>query len=142
MVYVDTSALVPMFVGEPRSAGLTAWLRREAAAGLCSANWCVTEMASALAQKRRTGQIDAAMLDDVWAGFVAACDDEFLQLLPVDADDFPRAAALCLRPDAALRSGDALHLAVALRIGCAAMLSFDDTLNRHAQACGLAVIAP
>ncbi len=142
MIYVDTSALVPMFVGEARSASVTAWLRRPQTHTLCSADWCVTEVASALAQKLRTRQIDAGALDDVWTSFIAACDDEFLTLLPVASNDFPSAASLCLRPGAALRSGDALHLAVALRSGCKAMLSFDGTLNRNAQACGLAVIAP
>ena len=141
MIYVDTSALLPLCVGEARSAAVTAWLRSPVPPALCSADWCVTEVASALALKLRTGQIDAGALDDVWTSFVAACDGKFLTLVPVEGDDFPHAAALCLRPHAALRSGDALHLAVALRSGCEAMLSFDDTLNRDAQACGLAVIA-
>jgi len=41
-----------------------------------------------------------------------------------------------------LRSNDAIHLAVALRVGADAMLSYDDELANAAAATGLSVQQP
>ena len=140
-VYVDTSALVAMITAEPRSASLKAWLRSNQGQALVSADWCVPEVASALSIKVRSGQIDVAIADEAWSEFGAACDG-LLDLMPVVPGDFSFAAQMCRGVPSGLRAGDALHLAVAVRTECAAMLCFDTTLNRNAQASGLAVISP
>ena len=56
-IYVDTSALVALVVNEPRSTAVADWYAR-AKGELVSAVWCVTEFASALGIKQRTGQLD------------------------------------------------------------------------------------
>ena len=58
MVYVDTSVLVAMHLNETRSTDVARWY------GACtdelvSAVWCVTEFASVLGIKQRTGKISA-----------------------------------------------------------------------------------
>ena len=58
MVYVDTSVLVPLFLNEPHSKATAEWYSREKGE-LVAAVWCVTEFASALGIKQRTGAIDA-----------------------------------------------------------------------------------
>ena len=140
-VYVDTSALVALLSAEPRSAGLRDWIEDHDSTPLVSADWCVTEVASALSHKVRTRQLSQDLADAAWEHFGIACDG-LLALVPVEATDYADAAALCRAPASSLRAGDALHLAVALRTGCAALLGFDDTLNQNAQAQGLTVIAP
>lgn len=140
-VYVDTSALVALVTAEPRTASLKAWLRGHGKAALVSADWCVPEVASALSIKVRTGQLEAGIADEAWSEFGAACDG-LLDLMPVQPGDFSFAAQMCRGVPSGLRAGDALHLAVALRAECDSMLGFDTTLNRNAQASGLAVICP
>ena len=140
MIYVDTSALVPVFVGEVRSAAVTRWLSVQQLGDLCSAIWCVSELASALSLKTRQRQIQPDVAGDAWQSFVEACDDGMLHLLAVEQDDFKFAAHLCRDSSSGLRAADALHLAVALRIQCKSLLSFDTVLNRNAVAQGLNLI--
>lgn len=138
-VYVDASALVALVTTEPRTAALKQWLRTHEQVPLVSADWCVPEVASALSIKVRSRQLDADLADEAWNEFGAACDGR-LQLTPVVATDFSFAAQMCRVPQSGLRAGDALHLAVALRSECDAMLCFDELLNRNAEASGLALI--
>jgi uncharacterized protein len=140
-VYVDTSALVALVTTEPRSAALKQWLRDHGGASLISGDWCVPEVASALSIKVRSRQIDSGLADEAWNEFGAACDG-LLQLTPVAATDFSLAAQMCRIAQSGLRAGDALHLAVALRSECGALLCFDELLNRNAEASGLALIRP
>jgi len=141
MTYVDTSALVALYTGEARGEPLLRWMSRRPHIGYCISDWAVTEFASALAVKARRGDIDEDQMAQAWHEFDDACDT-LLKLERVEADDFVNAAALCLQPATGLRSGDSLHLAIAARLACKSMLSFDDTLNRNAKAGGLAVISP
>ncbi len=130
MIYVDTSALVALIVNEPHSAAVTAWYAR-AKGGLVSAVWCMTEFASALGIKQRTGQLDPAQAETAWATFgrLAAND---LQLLPLEAAHFHRAAVMVLEASSALRAGDALHLACAEQAGAKSIATLDEVMARHA----------
>ena len=141
MVYLDTSVLVALVANEANAPSIKRWLADADSASLCSSDWCVPEVASALSLKVRTGQLDEAQADAAWQTFGAACDG-LLDLLPVQAADYSTAAQMCRTPQAGLRAGDALHLAVALRSGCDAMLAFDQTLNKNARASGLQLITP
>ena len=52
MIYLDTSAAVPLFVREPASAAVDAWFET-CSDPLLSSDWIVTEFASALSLKER-----------------------------------------------------------------------------------------
>ena len=136
MVYADSSCLVAMVAREPRTADIMQWIEVRAGQPVQSADWCASEVASALSIKVRTGQLSAALADAAWDGFESACDG-LLQLMSVASADFVLAARLCRIVDANLRAGDALHLAVALRLQCSAMWSLDRTLNLNARAHGM-----
>jgi len=140
-VYLDSSVLVALIANEPAAPAVKRWLADPEAASLCSADWCVPEVAGALSLKVRTGQLDEAQADAAWQAFGAACDG-LLQLQPVQPADYATAAQMCRVPQAGLRAGDALHLAVALRCGCDALLAFDQNLNKNARANGLQLITP
>lgn len=131
MVYVDTSVLVPLFLSEPHSMAAAEWYAREKRE-LVAAAWCVTEFASALGIKQRTGAIEAQEAQGAWTRFerMVAAD---LRLLPVEPADFHRAAELVLDAGSALRAGDALHLACAEAAGAKHMATLDEVLSRNAQ---------
>lgn len=141
MTYVDTSALVALFAHEARADALLAWLARHPRLQMCVSDWTITEFASALAMKLRRGDLDEQTMADAWLEFDNACGS-LLHVAPTSSDDFGNAARLCLQVDSGLRSGDALHLAVASRLTCESLLSYDLILNKNAKAGGLAVIAP
>jgi predicted nucleic acid-binding protein len=56
-----------------------------------------------------------------------------LQLLPVAQAAFHRAAVLSLNAESGLRSGDALHLAVALENKIKTLATLDEVLAKNAQ---------
>jgi predicted nucleic acid-binding protein len=131
MVYVDTSVLVALCVNEPMSAAVARWY---AACGdeLSSAVWCVTEFASVLGIKQRTGQITSDQSAIAWQAFERFCAAD-LQLLPIDTAAFHRAALLTLDATTGLRAGDALHLAAALGVKAKSMATLDGVLARNAK---------
>jgi uncharacterized protein len=139
MVYVDTSVLVPLFLNEPQSLAAADWYAHEKSE-LVAAAWCIPEFASALGIKQRTGAIDAQQAQGAWERFerMVAAD---LRLLPVEPANFHRSAELVLDATAALRTGDALHLACAEAAGAKRMATLDDVLRRNAQRLKIKLVA-
>jgi hypothetical protein len=81
MIYLDTSAAVPMFVPEPASPAIEAWFE-SCTEPLVSSDWIVTEFSSALSIKVRKGEISAKQAQAAWKDFDAFCKSG-LRLLPV-----------------------------------------------------------
>lgn len=131
MVYVDTSVLVALHLNEPRSVDVSRWYTN-CTDELVSAMWCVTEFASALGIKQRTGQIIEAEAQAAWQRFERLCAND-LQLLPVEPTTFHRAAVLTLDAATSLRAGDSLHLAAALEAKAKSMATLDEVLARNAK---------
>ncbi|MEQ1743508.1 MAG: type II toxin-antitoxin system VapC family toxin, partial [Candidatus Nitrotoga sp.] len=115
MIYVDTSVIVPLLTVEPKTQCVTAWY-----AGLrgtpVSSDWLLTEFSSAISIKLRTGQINEATAKRVRKEFELLVNGG-LRIVPVSRDAFTQAAVMVRRHDSGLRSGDSLHLAVALELG-------------------------
>ena len=139
MVYVDTSVLVPLFLNEPHSAAVADWYSREKGE-LVSAAWCVTEFASALGIKQRTGAINTQQAQEAWTSFkrMVAAD---LSLITVQQSHFNRAAELVLDVTSSLRAGDALHLACAEAAGADHLATLDEVLARNAKRLKIKLIA-
>ncbi|OQY72361.1 MAG: twitching motility protein PilT [Rhodocyclaceae bacterium UTPRO2] len=131
MVYVDTSVLVALLLKEPRSSDVARWYAA-CQDDLVSAMWCVTEFASALSIKRRTGQIVEEEAQTAWQRFERLCAND-LQLVPVEPATFHRAAVLALDAGSDLRAGDALHLAAALDVKAKGMATLDEVLAKYAR---------
>lgn len=131
MVYVDTSVLVALLLAEPKSADVNRWYSA-CSDEMVSAVWCVTEFASALGIKQRTGRITEAQGQAAWRRFERLCAND-LQLLPVDPATFHRAGVLTLDAATGLRAGDALHLATALEAKAKSMATLDDLLRKNAK---------
>jgi predicted nucleic acid-binding protein len=135
MIYVDTSALVPMFIREAKSEAVLAWLE-SSEQRLAISEWTLTELASALAIKVRTGQISAALAEQAWQRCVNFADKHCLVALPNRAE-FRRAAELALKAALQIRAGDAVHLAIAQAVQVDGLLTLDKTMQETAQAIGL-----
>ena len=139
MVYVDTSVLVALIAHESSTASVARWYAATKAE-LVSATWCVTEFASAMGLKQRTGQLTQAQAQTAWMQFERICAND-LQLLPVEPMTFHRAAMLAMDASVGLRAGDALHLACAVANKAQGMVTLDAVLAKNAKRVKLKVVA-
>lgn len=138
MIYLDTSVLGAMFFREPGAAVLVTWLERRRKQGLAISAWTLTEMASVGGIKQRTGGVDSATRQQALANFQRFASAHF-DLIEIDPADF-RTAAVFIDMPLNLRAGDALHLAVARRIG-ARIASLDRRMCECADAVGVPQVA-
>lgn len=139
LCYVDTSVLVAAHVLEPH----TARAQQLLTAGdlLVVSGWAMVECESALGIKRRRKEIDArqqtAALRDIDA-FVTG----MATVVHPEPDDFTAARSFCRRTVDGLRAGDALHLAIALRLNARKFATLDQALAAAAAASGIAPADP
>ena len=131
MLYVDTSLLVALCTNEAKTADAVKWYG-DCAEELTSAAWCVTEFASALGLKQRTGQLTEPQAQAAWVKFERMCAND-LNLLPVEPMTFHKAAMLTMDAAAGLRAGEALHLACAMEAKVAGMVTLDSVLAKNAK---------
>ncbi|HVX33738.1 MAG TPA: type II toxin-antitoxin system VapC family toxin [Solirubrobacterales bacterium] len=124
--YLDTSAAMKLIVEEVESEALS----RELASGedrrLVSSWLLHTEMHCAAG--RHPDAVEAASVQAV--------------LEVVNLVDLTRGDLLAAGTHAPLRSNDAIHLAVALRLGCEELVVYDEELAAAAGAAGLSVLSP
>lgn len=136
MIYLDTSVLGAIFFREPGAANLVAQLESQRKAKLMISAWTLTEMSSIGGIKERTGVIDAETRQQAIANFQRFASMH-LVTVEIDPADF-RTAAVLIELPTALRAGDALHLAVARRLG-ARIASLDRQLSAATEVLGLAM---
>ncbi len=116
--YVDASVIVSIIVPESSSEASRRWLEAQETGTMVISVWVETELSSALALKVGTGEISRdAMLqalglfrNSLLPGMV--CHD-------VVASDFKLAQTYLESGEHTLRAGDAMHLAIAARLGVA-----------------------
>lgn len=131
-VYLDTSVLVSLFTADDHSSRAEAWLMQ--GHDLIISQWAAAEFSSALSLQRRQGRITAADVDVAERAFDGLLDREF-RVETVGGADLLRARTIVLK-DGFLKAPDALHLAIAERLG-SAFATFDQTLHRAARSLGL-----
>lgn len=140
MIYVDTSVLVAAHTREPHTHLAQAWLAGQSGGGLILTTWTPLECESALAIKRRRGELDEAgqiaASRDIEA-FAARFVSNFAPLATPQEADHQRARELVSQASSGLRAGDALHLAVALRLGADQFATLDRVLAGNAARHGL-----
>lgn len=136
MLYFDTSFLLPYFTTEASSTAVEAFFSRHDFESFTISQWTATEFHSAISFKIRSGQLAAAMQDAILERFATARAETFLVVLPTAAD-FELAGGLLRDWKSGLRSGDALHLAIA-RNREATLVTLDKTLLKVARSLKIA----
>jgi hypothetical protein len=139
MIYFDTSALVPVFIREPKSEAVIAWL--ESSGGrLAISEWSLVEFASAAAIKVRTGQTAASVAKQAMARVYEFAQKHCTVAVP-GREQFRRAAELAANEALKLRAGDALHLAIAASLSAQGIFCLDDAMIESAKSLGMNVVA-
>jgi len=117
IVYLDTSAVVPILIAEPSSE----MCRRiwDGADRRVSSQLAYVEVAAALAMAERRGRLTAEQHDQAWANFVALWPD----IDVVDLTDELAARAADLTRPRALRGYDAVHCASVVMINDADVIA-------------------
>lgn len=131
MIYVDTSVIVPLLTTEPKTDTVTAWFASLVDTPIC-ADWLLTEFHSAISIKIRTGQITEIDAKRVRKEFEILVEGG-VQLVPVSRNAFRHAAKMVQQNQHSLRSGDSLHLAVALELEVSQMATLDGVLAANAK---------
>jgi predicted nucleic acid-binding protein len=138
MIYVDTSVIVPLLTTEPKTEAVTAWFAGLRETPTCS-DWLLTEFASAISIKLRTGSLTDVIAKRVRREFELLADGG-LKIVPVSRDAFRQAAKLAQQHGHGLRSGDSLHLAISLELGASHMATLDGMLAANAKRNGMELI--
>jgi predicted nucleic acid-binding protein len=124
--YLDTSAAMKLVLDEPQSEALTAALAGQDDRRLVSSWLLHTEMHCAAGRHPQDVNREAVgtVLDSV------------------SLIDLARGDLLAAGTHAPLRSSDAIHLAVALRVGADEIVTYDGELIEQATAAGLPALSP
>jgi predicted nucleic acid-binding protein len=138
MIYVDTSALVPVFIREPKSEAVVAWIE-SSGERLAISEWSLVEFASAAAIKVRTGQAEANVVKQATARVHEFAQKHCVVAVP-GREEFRRAAELAGDSALKLRAGDALHLAIAASLGARGILCLDDVMIESARSLEMNVV--
>lgn len=132
-VYLDASVIVPLFMRDALTDRARQYLRNARPALLVS-DLGAAEFSSAVARKVRMGELStdeaqaAFSTFDIWI----ASETGRAQISP---DDAPMAERFIRRLDLTLRAPDAMHIAMALRLG-ATLATFDKAMEDSARALG------
>lgn len=133
--YVDTSVLIAAHTHEPQTALAQNWLMTHQGSDLILSVWTLVECESALAIKFRRGEMDEVDHFDTTRE-LGEFTAKFSPFAIPKEQDFQKARELCRNALSGLRSGDALHLAIALRLDVILFVSFDRLLNKNAEKLG------
>ena len=138
MIYVDTSALVPVFIREPKSDAVVDWIE-SSGERLAISEWSLVEFASAAAIKVRTGQTEANLAKQAIARVHEFARKHCTVAVP-GREEFRRAAELASDDILKLRAGDALHLAIAASLSAQGILCLDEAMIESAKVLGISVV--
>lgn len=137
MVYADTCILLSLFFRDTHTDAALRWLTEASSETLVITPWTRAEFASAAGILARRGDISPTLHREALERF-----DHFvtsrLSVEAVATADFDRAGQWMCDYRTGLRAGDALHLAVCVRLN-AQVCTADESLIRVARSLGLTV---
>lgn len=123
---------------EYHSSAVTRWYGRSRAE-LVTAVWCITEFASALGIKQRTGQLNDLQVQSAWQRILRLATNDLVLL--VTAQSFRHAVELSLYAASESRAGDALHLGSAELAGANSTATLGAVLARGARRLKMKLVA-
>ncbi len=124
MVYLDTSFVAPLVIAEDSSDAVEAFVLKIKPGDLTTSMWTQVELSSLVSRKVRMGELSDSKAEVVRRQFDRILGESFEVLAPTAAD-FAAAAKYLEIPETGLRSGDALHLAIAANRGAKRILTLD-----------------
>lgn len=136
-VYLDTSALVKLYLPEARSEEVNDALvgRRD----LMVSDLSITEVVSAVARRRREGQMEEPVARRLYRRLLDDREAGYCLLLNASPRVHREAERLLLSlADVSLRAADAIHLAMALLAEARSVATFDRRMSRAVESYGLA----
>lgn len=116
MRYLDTSLIVAALTSEVATPRAQPCVTAAPEVVKYISDWSLTEFSSALSIKVRSGQLTIDTRASILARFNRYVAESFV-LIPVTAMHFRKAASFADDYTTGLRSGDALHLAIAATFG-------------------------
>ena len=137
--YLDTSALIPLFVQEDSSETVEHWFAStkdvKFVSNLTSAEFC-SAVSRLVRMKLQSAQDAKEVISDfeTWR-------DRAAQTLEITASDFNGAGQLVRRPAPKLLTPDAIHLAACSRLGLT-LVTFDMDLISNAKSYNIPFITP
>jgi predicted nucleic acid-binding protein len=139
-MYVDTSVVVRLYIGEPDSEACEAIV---AGTSLVSSQLLCCEFRSALLGKVSRGIISTELLAEVWGEFEKDVAAKKIRLVSLGDNLVQDAADLLneLHPDVPLRTLDAIHLATYLSVETGSLFTRDLRMLQAARRLGLPVAA-
>ena len=126
-----------MFVMDVHTPRVLQWVPQLARPLILSA-WTITEFSSALALRRRMNALSAMDRLAAESAFDTWLSSNEIVQVDVGPRDFASARQLMRLDTVPLRAADALHLAIAMKLGIA-MATLDDDLQTASRTVGLAV---
>jgi predicted nucleic acid-binding protein len=138
-LYIDSSALAKLYVPEIESDELDAYLRGRL--GLMISELAITEVLSAVARKKREGELKPELANRIRDAVLADADSGSFARLHLDPAVHRVAERLLMAASSVqLRTLDALHLALAFSGSATHVLTFDRRMREAALQFGLNVI--
>jgi predicted nucleic acid-binding protein len=140
-IYLDASALAKLYVPEPESDRLDSFLRGRR--DLLISELAITEVLSAVARRRREGILSSSHASEIRDAILADADSG--SFIRVDLNPVTHRAAerLLLHVESvALRTLDALHVALALQASATHVITYDARMRAASLHAGLKVIDP
>ncbi len=135
--YLDTSALAKWYINEPLSEQVEDYLSALPYALISSL--VIVEMRSLLLRRRRSGEIESALVERIWTTFREDQATGSLVVLEVKDEHLRSAERLLDRVETPLRTLDALHLALAESSKAIECVTADRTMAAGARGLGLKV---
>jgi predicted nucleic acid-binding protein len=135
-VYLDANVLVALFTNDPFDARAWGFLERQQPVLIVS-DFAGAEFAAVIGRRVRMKILSNVEARQAFAYF-DSWTTESTQQTETIAGDLAQAAALLRRLDTNLRTPDAIHIAIARRLG-ADLLTFDRKMAASAKALGVPV---
>jgi predicted nucleic acid-binding protein len=138
-IYIDSSALAKLYTPEPESDTLDRYMqgRRD----LKISELCITEVVSAVARRKREGAITAKQASEIRKALYNDAQSGSFQRLDISPAIHRHAEQMLLATESvALRTLDALHIALALAMDAQLLVTFDSRMADAAALHGLEVV--
>jgi predicted nucleic acid-binding protein len=138
-IYLDSSALAKLYVPEPESEALESFLRGRR--DLLISELAITEVLSAVARRRREGMLTVIQSCEIRDAILTDADSGSFQRLDMTPVVHREAERLLFQIESvALRTLDALHVAVALLGSATHVATYDARMRAAALLAGLKTV--